>query len=71
MGLNGIRTALTVKLDSAIAALDKGKNDLAINKLNVFINFVNVLDGKKLTGAQAAALIDAANAIIAAIQALP
>ena len=67
MGPKGIRTALTVKLDGAIAALDRGNNDLAISKLNLFINFVNVLESKKLTIGQAAALIAAANKIICAI----
>jgi len=70
-GAKGIRTSLTVKLNSALAALDKGKNDLAISKLNVFINFVDVMEGKRLTVGQADALRDAANAIIQDILALP
>ena len=68
VGPKGIRNALTVKLAGAIAALDKGKNDLGINKLNVFINFASVLEGKKLSGDQADDLIGAAQAIICVIE---
>ena len=70
MGPKGIRTALTVKLDSALAALEQGKNGLAISKLNTFINFVNVMDGKKFATDQEVDVRDDANAIILAIGAL-
>nr|HMN27375.1 Ig-like domain-containing protein [Caldilineaceae bacterium] len=67
--LNGGQgTALTVKLDNAEQKLLAGQTAVAINMLQAFINQVNALQsGGTLSAAQAQSLIDAANAIIAAL----
>ena len=68
IGPKGIRTALTAKLDAAIASLDKGKDNVAVNNLNAFINFCNAQRNKKLTNGDADDLIADAQAIIDSIE---
>lgn len=63
-GGNG--NALTAKLDSATANLSAGKTAAGVNQLNAFINQVNAFQKSgTLSGAQAQALIAAANQAIA------
>jgi hypothetical protein len=64
---SGIATALTAKLDAAIADLASGDTATAQSVLNAFINQCNAQRGKKLTAAQADALIALASATIASL----
>ena len=62
---NGIRNALTVKLDNAESGYDAGDNSQAVNMLNAFINQVNsLLSEGVLTADQARNLIGAATTVI-------
>ena len=64
LGLDhGIANALTSKLDEALSALAAGDTATACGALNAFLNQVAAQTGKKITGAQAADLTAAANAI--------
>lgn len=66
----GIENSLDAKLDAAVQALDdiNQNNDVAaINTLGAFINAVEAQRGKKITEADADALIAAAQEIIAAL----
>ena len=66
----GQGNALIAKLDGAIKQLEKGNTKTAINELQAFINQVNDLMNSTppiLTPAEGQPLIDAANAIIAAL----
>jgi probable HAF family extracellular repeat protein len=63
----GTQTSLLSKLNDAIAAIQIGDFSTAIGDLGAFINEVNAQTGKKISASSAAALIAAANAIIAAI----
>ncbi len=66
----GQGNGLIAKLQMAIQQLDKGNTNTAINQLQAFINEVNAdISSGKLTPAQGQPLIDAANAIIAALSA--
>jgi hypothetical protein len=66
----GIENSFTVKLDAAIAALDRGNEKAAINNLNAFINYAEAQSGKKLNAADADALIAEAKSIISDIMAV-
>lgn len=72
-GLNldkGTTTSLKAKLNAALAALGASPNPdrkAASNTLAAFINLVEAQRGKKLTAVQAAALIEEARDIIAAL----
>jgi hypothetical protein len=62
---NGIKNALTVKLDQALKLLSKDQPAEAVEVLNGFIGQANDLrDEGKLTEAQAAELIEAAEEAI-------
>jgi hypothetical protein len=63
---SGNGNALTGKLDDAIASLAAGDTAAGVKRLNQFIQLVRT---RKLTAAQAQALIDAANQAIASAQA--
>lgn len=59
-------SALTTKLDNAIANLNGGNKTAGVNQLNAFINQTNAfVNSGKLTSAQAQELIDEANQAIA------
>jgi hypothetical protein len=67
---DGQGNALIAKLERAIKQLEKGKTNTTINELQAFINQVNDfmnLTPPILTSAEGQPLIDAANAIIAAL----
>jgi CHASE3 domain sensor protein len=64
---NGQTQSLNAKLQAALASINSGRNTPAKNQLNAFINEVNAQTGKKITSAQAAQLIVAANDIIKAL----
>jgi hypothetical protein len=64
----GTENSLTSKLQNAIQSLENGQQNAAINKLNAFINEVKAQRNKKLTNAQADALIAEAQRIISTIQ---
>ncbi len=49
----GIEQSLLAKVESALAAKDKGNNIAAANKLQAFIHEVEALRGKKITGEDA------------------
>ncbi|MFH0769416.1 MAG: hypothetical protein V1932_07640 [Chloroflexota bacterium] len=53
------------KLESAMASLENGQENAAVNKLNAFINQVKALSGKKIDVDDAQQLINAAEEIIA------
>ena len=63
----GIESSLTSKLDAAIAAMDRGQDKAAVNKLNAFMNQAEAQRGKRISDADTDALIAAAQEIIAAI----
>ncbi len=63
----GIENSLISKLRGAKAALERGQQHVAINKLNAFINQVKAQRGKKVTEDQADELIAYANGIISAL----
>jgi parallel beta-helix repeat protein len=63
----GIENSLVSKLENAKKQLEKGHENAAMNLLEAFINQVEALRGKKLTDAEADALIQAAQAIIDSI----
>jgi YVTN family beta-propeller protein len=68
-GLNtGQANSLTAKLNNALLAIQQGRNGPAINQLNAFINAVQA-DARsgKISAATATSLVDAANAVIAAL----
>ena len=60
----GTGTALTSTLNAAIASANAGNTTTASNQLSAFINKVSAQSGKKLTTAQANALIAAAQSIM-------
>jgi len=60
----GLEKCLTSKLDSIIHQLNKGNENIAINKLIGLINQVEALRDKKLTSEQADYLIAEAQKII-------
>jgi hypothetical protein len=64
----GLENALTAKVDTATAALERGQDNAAVNNLEAFINQVEAQSGKKIDEADAQILIDLANRIIADIQ---
>ena len=65
---SGNAGALTAKLDAALQQIENGNPGAAINPLNAFKNQVRALvNSKRLTSAQAQALIDAANALAASL----
>ena len=74
IGMNiesGIGNALDGKLQNALAALDRaqaGDTASASGILHAFIQSVEAQRGKKLTQAQANELVDAARAVIAALE---
>jgi hypothetical protein len=64
LGLDhGTANSLDAKLQAILAALDRGNTQAACNGLATFINEVNAQTGNKITPAQAATLIAAANQI--------
>ncbi len=63
----GIETSLVAKLTNALAALNAGDLATACGLLNDFLNEVRAQAGKKITDAQAAELITAANQIMGVI----
>jgi hypothetical protein len=63
----GIKNALLVKLDAALAALAASHTAAACGELMAFINLVEAQAGKAISGSDAAALIDAATRIRAVI----
>lgn len=60
----GLKNSLVVKLEGAQEAIESEQQDVAINKLNAFINEVEAQSGKKLTEQQASSLVRNANCII-------
>jgi PKD repeat protein len=63
---NGTANSLNAKLNAAIAAFNAGDNATAVSKLNDLKNEVNaMINSGRLSAADAAALIAAANRIIA------
>jgi len=60
----GAENSLTSKLDNAIHQLNKGKENVAINKLTVLMSQIEALRDKKLTPEQADYLIAEAQRII-------
>jgi len=60
----GAANSLTSKLENAIEAMRKGQTNAAIHKLEAFINEVEAQRDKKISEAEADALIAAAQAII-------
>jgi hypothetical protein len=60
----GSENSLLAKLNAALESLDNGDDQEAMNILNAFINAVEAQRGKKLTDAQATALIAAAQEIL-------
>jgi hypothetical protein len=65
----GLENALTSKLDNALKYLSRGQDNDAVGKLNAFINSVQAQRGKKISAAEADALIQTAQEIIDAIRA--
>jgi CSLREA domain-containing protein len=64
----GQGNALMVKLDGALTKLNQGDTAVAINKLEAFVNQVNaMINSGVLAPAEGQPLLDAVNAIIAAI----
>jgi hypothetical protein len=64
----GLDKALMAKLDGAIKQLEKGKTKTAVNELHAFINQVEaMISFNFLAPWEGQPLIDAANAIIAAL----
>lgn len=63
----GTANALIAKLDAAAAAWSRGQVNAAANQVGAFINQVEALAGKKIGAADAAGLVAAAQALIAAI----
>jgi uncharacterized repeat protein (TIGR01451 family) len=71
-GLNlprGIQNELTSKLSNALDDLGRGRDQGAVGKLNAFVNSVKAQRGKKISAAEADALIQTAQGIINAIKA--
>jgi hypothetical protein len=65
---DGQGNALIAKLEAAIRQLDKGNVATALNQLEAFVNQVNaMISSGVLSAAEGQPLIDAANAIIAAL----
>jgi probable HAF family extracellular repeat protein len=64
---NGTQTSLLSKLRHAIAAIQISDYSTALGDLGAFINAVNAQTGKKISPADAAALIAAANSILSAL----
>jgi hypothetical protein len=64
---HGTQASLISKLQGAIAAIQISDFSTAIGDLQALIHEVNALTGKKITAFGAAALIAAANTIIAAL----
>jgi concanavalin A-like lectin/glucanase superfamily protein/FIMAH domain-containing protein len=65
---SGNAGALTAKLDAALQQIANGNTTAAKNELNAFTNQVRaLLNSRRLTSAQAQALIDAANAAAAGL----
>jgi hypothetical protein len=62
-----MQTSLTVKVNAALAAIDQGKDKVAVNNLKALINHVNAQSGKKISPDAAAEIIEQANAIITAL----
>jgi len=60
----GLETSLTSKLDNVIHQLNKGNENVAINKLTALMNQVEALRDKKITNEQADELISEAQRII-------
>ncbi len=60
----GLKNSLVVKLEGAQEAIESEQQDVAINKLNAFINEVEAQSGKKLTEQQASSLVRNANCVI-------
>ena len=58
-----VENSLTSTLNAAIASLDRENDNAAANQLDAFINKVEADRGKKISGADADALIRAADAI--------
>ncbi len=65
----GIKNSLIAKLEGAEEAIQRGQQNVAINKLNSFINEVEAQRGKKLTDQQADELVGYAEDIISSISA--
>lgn len=59
----GIANSLTVKVQAALDSLAKGNPTAACNQLRALLNEAQALSGKKLTAAQAQAIVDAVRAI--------
>jgi hypothetical protein len=64
----GVANALQAKLDGAQAALDRGQPDVAINKLNAFVNQVQAQAGVHIHPAHAEHMIMHARMVIAALE---
>ena len=64
---SGVKRSLVAKLNAALAALDAGDAATACSNLKAFINATNAQKRKKLTAAQADALITQATAIRTAL----
>lgn len=60
----GTANSLASKLENAVASIEQGQTNAAINKLEAFIHEVEAQRGKKIVEAEADALIAAAQAII-------
>ena len=67
----GFLHSLTHKLDQVRDRLADGNSKSAGNKMKAFVNHFKAQEGKKLSGTQVGAMRGKAEAILAAIQALP
>jgi hypothetical protein len=67
----GIENSLRAPLLTAVDALERGNEQAAAGKLGAFIHHVEAQTGKKLAEADADALVDTAEAILAAIASGP
>ena len=62
-----VAQGLLDKLDAAQAAVDRGRNDVAVNVLMAFVNEVEAQAGKSILEPHASHLIEHAEIVIAAL----
>lgn len=64
----GIENSLISIADNALAALERGNDEVAVNILQAFINYVEAQSGKKISEEDANMLIEYANNVIVQIE---